>query len=619
MTEKNNNKKSEKINFEDLSSVFENNLKIYNQYVESFKNLGQSQNNFPTFNFNNQGSNFTANDLSNLIAPTVTKILNSFQHFQTEIQQKPNIYFDNLNKWVSQIANLNFYFMTKASGGVANPPVKEESSDKRFASEEWKDNLFFDFIKQFYLISTSFLNNLIENVEFKDPKDKKLMQFYLKQINSAMSPSNFAFTNPQVLKKTMEQKGDNLKKGYDNYKKDFDKHPNKLFIQQSKEGEFEVGRNLATTKGKVIFKNHLFELIHYDAVTNQQYSKPMLVIPPFINKFYIMDLNDKKSMMKYLVDKKFNTFLISWKNPDASSRNLSFKEYVEDGVLEALRVVCEKTGSTGANIASYCVGGTLASLTLAYLKDVPNKYKIFTATYFASLIDFEDPGELSIFISEEQIKSIENQMKKTGYFDGKDMAAAFNFLRPSDLYWNYVVNNYLLGNEPTAFDMLHWNSDSTRLPEKMQSEYLRCMYLNNLVVKKMYKIGDVQIDLAKIDTPMFSVATTEDHIAPWRSVYQGLSSYNSHINFVLANSGHIAGIIQGSEVKPGKLHYYTAKFEKSKNADEWYNAAKKVDGSWWLTWITWLSVNSGEFKKPSELDAKNFEVLYEAPGQYVKQ
>jgi len=329
--------------------------------------------------------------------------------------------------------------------------------------------------------------------------------------------------------------------------------------------------------------------------------------------------NKKIDPEKYLVDKKFNTFLISWKNPDASSRNISFKEYIEDGVLEALRIVCEKTGSNSANIASYCVGGTLASLALAYLKVVPNKYKITSATFFASLIDFEDPGELGIFITEEQIASIENQMKKTGYFDGKDMAAAFNFLRPVDLYWNYVVNNYLLGNEPTAFDMLHWNSDSTRLSEKMHSEYLRCMYLNNLVVKNKYKIGDVEIDLSKIDTPIFSVATTEDHIAPWRSVYQGLNAYNSHINFVLANSGHIAGIIQGTENKPGKLHFYTKKFEKGKTQDEWFNSANKVDGSWWPVWISWLAVNSGQLKKPSELNAKNFEVLYEAPGQYVKQ
>ena len=592
MTKKEKEKQPDKVNFEDLNSVFENNLKIYNQYLESFKNVGTIQNNFSSFTANIPNTNnFTINDLSNLIAPTMTKMMESLKNFQIGVQQNPKTYFDQLNKWVSQIASLNFYFVTKASGGAANPVVLEEKTDKRFSNEEWKSNLFFDFIKQ----------------------------FYLKQLNSALSPSNFAFTNPEVLKKTVDEKGNNLAKGYENYKKDFEKHPNKLFIQQSKAGEFEIGKNLATTKGKVIFKNNLFELIQYDCTTDQQYAKPMLVIPPFINKYYIMDLNDKKSMMKYLVDKKLNTFLISWKNPDASSRNISFKEYIEDGVLEALRVTCEKTGSNTANIASYCVGGTLASLALAYLKVVPNKYKISSATYFASLIDFEDPGEIGIFITEEQIASIENQMKKTGYFDGKDMAAAFNFLRPADLYWNYVVNNYLLGNEPTAFDMLHWNSDSTRLPEKMHSEYLRCMYLNNLVVKNKYKIGDVEIDLSKIDTPMFAVATTEDHIAPWRSVYQGLNAYNSHINFVLSNSGHIAGIIQGTENKPGKLHFYTKKFEKGKTQDEWFDSTKKVEGSWWPIWISWLAANSGEFKKPSELNAKNFEVLYEAPGQYVKQ
>jgi len=620
MSEKEKNNDSAKINFEDLSTIFESNLKIYNQYLESFKNLGVNQSNISSFNFNNQGSkNFTINDLSNLIAPTITKMMESFKSFSTEIQQNPNIYFDHLNRWISQIANLNFYFITRASGGIANPVILEEKTDKRFSNEEWKSNLFFDFIKQFYLISTNFLSNLIENVEFKNPKDKRLMQFYLKQLNSALSPSNFVFTNPEVLKRTIEEKGNNLNKGYENYRKDFEKHPNKLFIQQSKDGGFEVGKNLATTKGKVIFKNNLFELIQYDCATDKQYSKPMLVIPPFINKYYIMDLNEKKSMMKFLVDNKFNTFLISWKNPDSNSRNLSFKEYIESGILEAIKVTCEQTGSLSINIASYCVGGTLASLTLAYIKNIPSKYKITSATYFASLIDFEDPGEIGVFITEEQIKSIEEQMKKTGYFDGKDMAAAFNFLRPGDLYWNYVVNNYLLGNEPTAFDMLHWNSDSTRLPEKMHSEYLRCMYLNNLVVKNMYKIGDVEIDLSKIDTPMFSVATTEDHIAPWRSVYQGLGYYNSHINFVLSNSGHIAGIIQGVENKPGKLHYYSAKFEKNKNPDEWYTVAKKFDGSWWQTWSSWLAIYSGELKKPSELNRKVYETLYEAPGKYVRE
>ncbi|GBL17342.1 poly(3-hydroxyalkanoate) polymerase [Chloroflexota bacterium] len=256
MTKKEKDKGPDKINFEDLSSVFENNLKIYNQYVESFKNLGSSQNNFPTFPFNNQNSNnFTMSDLSNLIAPTMNKMMESFKNFSTEIQQNPNVYFDSLNKWVSQIANLNFYFVTRASGGMANPVIFEEKSDRRFSNEEWKTNLFFDFIKQFYLISANFMNNLIENIEFKNPKDKRIMQFYLKQLNSALSPSNFAFTNPEVLKKTVDEKGNNLAKGYENYKKDFEKHPNKLFIQQSKAGEFEIGKNLATTKGKVIFKS----------------------------------------------------------------------------------------------------------------------------------------------------------------------------------------------------------------------------------------------------------------------------------------------------------------------------------------------------------------------------
>jgi polyhydroxyalkanoate synthase len=616
----NNNKDMEYPKFEELKDIFDNNVKIYNNFVEN--NLANfSQNNFQAQASNKNNSSkkeFSTIDLLNSIAPTTNKILESFQKFSSEVGKNPNIYFDHINKWMTQITSLNFYFVSKLSNQEALPVTKEDKTDKRFSSEEWTQNLFFDFVKQFYLITSQLLESLIESVEFPDPKQKELMRFYIKQLNMAFSPSNFVFSNPQVLMKTFEENGNNLVRGFENFRQDYLKHPNKLFISQTSFDDFKVGENLATTPGKVIFKNDVFELIHYNSETDTQFEKPLLIIPPFINKFYIMDLSEKKSMMKYLVENKMNTFLVSWKNPTSDSKDFGFEEYVDRGVLKAIEIACEETKSKELNLASYCVGGTLVAMVLAYLEQKPIPYKINSATFFASLIDFTDPGDLGIFISEEQIKAIEEQMNKTGFFDGKDMAAAFNFLRPGDLYWNYVVNNYLLGNKPSAFDMLYWNSDSTRLPAKLHSDYLRSMYLNNKIVKKEYKFKDLFLDLSKIKTPMFHVATTEDHIAPWKSVFSGLKNYSNQCKFILANSGHIAGIIQGKGAKPGKQYFYENNNSDVKtNATQWLDTADKKDGSWWPQWISWLEQFSGKAKQSNEINTGKFKPIYNAPGEYV--
>ncbi|MDA0870938.1 MAG: class I poly(R)-hydroxyalkanoic acid synthase [Proteobacteria bacterium] len=612
----NNNSDMEYPKFEELKDIFDNNVKIYNNFVEG--NLANFSQNKTTQTNNSSKKEFSTMDLLNSISPTTNKILESFQKFTSEVGKNPNIYFDHINKWMTQITSLNFYFVSKLSNQEALPITKEDKTDKRFSSEEWTQNLFFDFVKQFYLITSQLLESLIESVEFPDPKQKELMRFYIKQLNMAFSPSNFVFSNPQVLMKTFEENGNNLIRGFENFRQDYLKHPNKLFISQTSFDDFKVGENLATTPGKVIFKNDIFELIHYNSETDTQFEKPLLIIPPFINKFYIMDLNEKKSMMKYLVENKMNTFLVSWKNPTSDSKDFGFEEYVDRGVLKAIEIACEETKSKEINLASYCVGGTLVAMVLAYLEQKPIPYKINSATFFASLIDFTDPGDLGIFISEEQIKAIEEQMNKTGFFDGKDMAAAFNFLRPGDLYWNYVVNNYLLGNKPSAFDMLYWNSDSTRLPAKLHSDYLRSMYLNNKIVKKEYKFKDLFLDLSKIKTPMFHVATTEDHIAPWKSVFSGLKNYSNQCKFILANSGHIAGIIQGKGAKPGKQYFYeNSNSDVTTNPTQWLDSADKKDGSWWPQWISWLEQFSGKAKQPKELIAGKFKPIYNAPGEYV--
>ncbi len=608
------NTKKEFPNLEQFNEIFQNNLKIYNNFINS--NLSNYEN-----NLNNNQTNinsFGIQDLLKTINPTTTKIFESLEKFTSEIGKNPTVYYENIGKWLTQLTALNFYFVSKLTNQAAVPPIKEDKTDKRFSSNEWQQNLFFDFIKQFYLITSQMLDGLVESVQFPDPKQKALIQFYVKQLNMAMSPSNFVFTNPDVMLATFKENGENLVRGYNNFRDDYLKHPNKFFISQTKFSDFKVGENLATTPGNIIFKNEMFELIHYKPDTDTQFEKPLLIVPPFINKYYIMDLNEKKSMMKYLVENKINTFLISWKNPGAESKNFSFEEYIDNGVLKAIEVACQETGSKEINLASYCVGGTLVAMVLAYLEQKPIPYKINSSTFFASLIDFSEPGDLGIFITDEQIKAIEDQMNKVGYFDGKNMAAAFNFLRPGDLYWNYVVNNYLLGNQPSPFDMLYWNSDSTRLPAKLHSDYLRSMYLHNKIVKGEFKFKDLILDLSKIKTPMFHVATTEDHIAPWKSVFSGLKNYSNQCRFILANSGHIAGIIQGKDAKPGKLYFYdNDKVTVQSPASEWLESATKNDGSWWPQWINWLEQFSGKNKKIADISLKKFKDLYPAPGEYV--
>ena len=617
--------------FKGLNDLFENNLKLYNSFVQGAAIKNQE----PKKNSTQQ--NFEPQDLYKLISPTTDRIFESLNAFSGKVHKDPRLLFENIHIWMEDIVKLNYYFISKASNQKVDPIIKPNIADQRFSSKDWSENLIFDFIKQFYLITTTLLENLVEKGIFDDPKQKDYFKFYIKQIITALSPTNFVFTNPDILTKTIKEGGQNLIRGYENYRKDNEKNPNKFFISQTQFDKFEVGKNLATTEGKVIYKNNIFELIHYNSDTEKQFEIPLLVIPPFINKYYIMDINKEKSLVKFLVENKINAFLISWKNPNSDSRDHGFKDYIEDGVMEAIKVACKQSGSPKVNLASYCIGGTLLSMTLAHLSNIKEKEKsLFTsskhlknvkikdyinsATFFASLVDFENFGDLQMFISEKQISSIELEMKRVGYFDGKNLAATFNFLRPGELYWNYVVNNYLLGNEPSAFDVLYWNNDSTNLPEKLYSDYLRSLCLNNNLSKNNYELAGKKLDLSKITTPMFHVATTADHICPWKSVYKGLECYNSNIKFILSNSGHVAGIMKGKNSKPGKSFFYSKDDDNIKmTPDKWLKSAKKNEGSWWPAWIKWLAKRSGNLKDPKELNLNKYPAIYDAPGQYVIQ
>ena len=617
--------------FKGLNDLFENNLKLYNSFVQGAAIKNQE----PKKNSTQQ--NFEPQDLYKLISPTTDRIFESLNAFSGKVHKDPRLLFENIHIWMEDIVKLNYYFISKASNQKVDPIIKPNIADQRFSSKDWSENLIFDFIKQFYLITTTLLENLVEKGIFDDPKQKDYFKFYIKQIITALSPTNFVFTNPDILTKTIKEGGQNLIRGYENYRKDNEKNPNKFFISQTQFDKFEVGKNLATTEGKVIYKNNIFELIHYNSDTEKQFEIPLLVIPPFINKYYIMDINKEKSLVKFLVENKINAFLISWKNPNSDSRDHGFKDYIEDGVMEAIKVACKQSGSPKVNLASYCIGGTLLSMTLAHLSNIKEKEKsLFTsskhlknvkikdyinsATFFASLVDFENFGDLQMFISEKQISSIELEMKRVGYFDGKNLAATFNFLRPGELYWNYVVNNYLLGNEPSAFDVLYWNNDSTNLPEKLYSDYLRSLCLNNNLSKNNYELAGKKLDLSKINTPMFHVATTADHICPWKSVFKGLEYYNSNIKFILSNSGHVAGIMKGKKSKPGKSFFYSADDDNIKmTPDKWLKSAKKYEGSWWPTWSKWLAKRSGNLKDAKELNLNKYPAIYDAPGQYVIQ
>ena len=617
--------------FKGLNDLFENNLKLYNSFVQGAAIKNQE----PKKNSTQQ--NFEPQDLYKLISPTTDRIFESLNAFSGKVHKDPRLLFENIHIWMEDIVKLNYYFISKASNQKVDPIIKPNIADQRFSSKDWSENLIFDFIKQFYLITTTLLENLVEKGIFEDPKQKDYFKFYIKQVIMALSPSNFVFTNPDILAKTIKEGGQNLIRGYENYRKDNLKHPNKFYISQTKFDDFEIGKNIATTEGKIIYKNNIFELIHYNSDTEKQFEIPLLVIPPFINKYYIMDINKEKSLVKFLVENKINAFLISWKNPNSDSRDHGFKDYIEDGVMEAIKVACKQSGSPKVNLASYCIGGTLLSMTLAHLSNIKEKEKsLFTsskhlknvkikdyinsATFFASLVDFENFGDLQMFISEKQISSIELEMKRVGYFDGKNLAATFNFLRPGELYWNYVVNNYLLGNEPSAFDVLYWNNDSTNLPEKLYSDYLRSLCLNNNLSKNNYELAGKKLDLSKITTPMFHVATTADHICPWKSVFKGLEYYNSNIKFILSNSGHVAGIMKGKKSKPGKSFFYSADDDNIKmTPDKWLKSAKKYEDSWWPTWIKWLAKRSGNLKDTKELNLNKYPAIYDAPGQYVIQ
>ncbi len=491
----------------------------------------------------------------------------------------------------------------------ASTQPDSQTYDKRFHGEIWEKNPFFHSLKEWYLFNAEQLKNIAAQ-SAEDKKSARKTQFMLDQWINAVSPANFILTNPEVLKETLESGGENLKKGWENFLKDMEKSKKRFSISMTDLSAFEVGKNLAVTPGKVVYQNDLMQLIQYLPATEKVHEIPLLIIPPWINKYYILDLQPHNSFVKWIVDQGYTVYMISWVNPGPQHAEKDFSDYIREGVLSALDAIDEKE----INAVGFCIGGTLLASTLAYLAHYKKEKRIKSATYLATLLDFADPGDIEVFIDEKQISALEKVMSKTGYLDGGHMSATFNLLRSNDLIWSYYVNHYLKGKSPMPFDILYWNSDPTNMPYKMHSQYLRDMYLHN----KLREPGgmtlcDVKIDVSKVKTPSYCIATQQDHIAPWQSVFAGMQLFKGPMKFVLGESGHIVGIVNPP---PAKKYGYRLNSTQTDNPESWLAKSEYFQDTWWNDWIKWLSERSGT-KINAHVPNPN-DIIEDAPGSYVK-
>jgi len=499
-------------------------------------------------------------------------------------------------------------------GETVKPVVAPEKDDRRFKDASWSENGVFDFVKQSYLLTSRWMVDTVRDVEGLDDQTAKKVDFYTRQFADAMAPTNFAATNPEVLRATLESGGENLVKGLENMLADLERGEGKLRISMVDDDAFEVGENIATTPGKVVAQTDLMQLIQYEPTTEQAHKRPLLIIPPWINKFYILDLRPKNSFIRWAVNQGHTVFVISWVNPDEKLAAKSFEDYMLEGPLAALDAIEKATGEREVNAIGYCLGGTLLGATLGYMA-ATNDDRVKSATFFVSLVDFKEPGELGVFIDDEQVSSLEERMDERGYLEGSEMATTFNMLRANDLIWSFVINNYLLGKDPFPFDLLYWNSDSTRMPAAMHKFYLRQMYIENKLIEPGgITLNGVPIDLAKVKVPKFLLSTREDHIAPWKSTYSGVHAYGGSTKFCLAASGHIAGVVNPAE--SGKYsHWMNAK--KPKDPEAWLAGATEHPGSWWPEWDKWIARHGGGKVTARVPGDGELDPIEDAPGSYV--
>jgi polyhydroxyalkanoate synthase len=522
-----------------------------------------------------------------------------------------NLMIDYMQLWQSS--------WMKMMGMEVAPTAVPAKGDGRFKDDDWSSNFLFDYIKQSYLITARHIQHAVAGVEGLPADSQKKVAFFTRQYVDALAPSNFALTNPQVLRETVASGGQNLLKGLDNLLGDIEKGG----ISMTDDTAFKLGRNVAMTPGKVVLQTELMQLIQFLPATQESYKTPLVIMPPWINKYYILDLRPSNSFIKWALDQGHTVFVLSWVNPDARLAQMGFEDYMKQGPLAALDAVEKATGEKRVNFIGYCLGGTLLGATLAYLSS-KGEDRVASATFFVSLLDFSAPGELGVFIDEAQVESLEKKMNERGYLEGSEMASTFNLLRANDLVWSFVINNYLMGKDPFPFDLLYWNSDSTRMPARMHSFYLRNMYLKNLLgAPGGIVLEGVPIDLSKVKVPAYFISTAEDHIAPWKTTYKGSQYLGGDVRFVLGGSGHIAGIVNPPAAK--KYQYWTNE-SNPPTAEEWFSTATQHPGSWWEDWQAWIharnegaaEAESAALRVPARAPGDGgLQVLEDGPGSYV--
>ncbi len=533
---------------------------------------------------------------------------------QTVIESQMRFWKDWVNLWESTA-------MRMLGDEKVKPVVAPEPGDRRFRDSQWQQNEVFDFIKQSYLLAANAMQGMVANLNAISEPERRRVEFYTRQFADALAPTNFILTNPEVMRATLASNGENLVKGLDNLISDVERGKGELSIRQSADA-FSVGENIATAPGKVVFRNRLIELLQYQPATETEYERPLLIFPPWINKFYILDLRPENSFIRWLVGQGYTVFVVSWVNPDGELAQLGFEDYMREGIFAALDAVKDATGVEDPNCVGYCIGGTLLSITLAYLaaKKDP-RYpieRIHSATFWAAQTDFSDAGDLSVFVDEAQLQALEEQMKEAGgVLEGSKMATTFNMLRANDLIWSFVITNYMLGKSPMPFDLLYWNSDTTRMPERLHLSYLRQCYKENALALGRMKLGGIKLDLSKVKTPVYMQSAKEDHIAPAKSVFKGAQLFGGPVRFIMAGSGHIAGVVNPPPAT--KYQYWTNDGKKkSRSLSDWSAGAVEHPGSWWTDWDAWLSKLSGAkipARKPGDGKLK---ILGDAPGSYVR-
>jgi polyhydroxyalkanoate synthase len=548
-------------------------------------------------------------------------ISNAINASQAFAQMGEKLMEDPTKFWQAQ---LDFYqeyveLLEETSKRILGDSQIETSKkrDKRFKDEAWQENVVFDFLRQSYLLSADTLKNLTASVDL-DEKNAKKIDFYTRQFVDAIAPNNFLLTNPEVLRKTIASNGENLVKGLENLLSDLEESKGAFHIKNTDTSAFTLGKNIATSKGEVVFENDLMQLIQYAPKTKEVLKTPLLIISPWINKYYILDLSPESSFVNWLVEQGHTVFITSWINPTKKLSNKSFEDYMLEGPIAALDAIEKATGEKSTNVIGYCIGGTLLACTLAYLKAKKKSDKVKSATFLTTLVDFSNSGDLGIFIDDEQLDKIEKHMKDLGYLDGTEMSAVFSILRANDMIWSYVINNYMMGKSPLPFDLLYWNSDSTRLPAAMHSFYLRNMYKdNNLVKKGGITLDGVGIDIKTVDSPSYILSTIEDHIAPWKTTYKTTQLFSGKTRFVLSGSGHVAGVINPPVKK--KYSYWTND-KTPESAEQWLKESKEHLYSWWEDWHKWILKNQfdgGKISARMPGDGK-LKPIEPAPGSYVK-